>query len=49
MSLSDTRETLTTDGQRRLKRPRKATQRLSTTYILKEAFETLWSYERDGY
>ena len=43
------RENLTTDGRRSLKLLLKANKRLSTAYILKEAFETLWSYEREGW
>ena len=47
-TLLSNRENLTTDGRRSLKLLLKANKRLSTAYILKEAFETLWSYEREG-
>jgi len=48
-TLLSNRENLTTDGRRSLKLLLKANKRLSTAYILKEAFETLWSYEREGW
>ena len=43
------RENLTTQGRRSLKLLLKANQRLSTAYILKEEFEQLWSYHREGW
>lgn len=43
------RENLTTQGRRSLKRLLNANQRLSTAYILKEEFEQLWSYNREGW
>ena len=48
-TLLSNRENLTTDGRRSLKLLLKANRRLSTAYILKEAFGTLWSYEREGW
>ena len=48
-TLLSNRENLTTDGRRSLTLLLKANKRLSTAYILKEAFETLWSYEREGW
>ena len=43
------RENLTTQGRRSLKLLLNANQRLSTAYILKEEFEQLWSYNREGW
>jgi transposase len=43
------RENLTTQGRRSLKLLLKANKRLSTAYILKEEFEQLWSYHREGW
>jgi transposase len=43
------RENLTTQGRRSLKLLLSANKRLSTAYILKEEFEQLWSYNREGW
>lgn len=43
------RENLPTDGRRSLKLLLKANRRLSTAYILKEAFGQLGDYEREGW
>jgi transposase len=43
------RQNLTTQGRRSLKLLLKANKRLSTAYILKEEFEQLWSYNREGW
>ena len=43
------RENLTPQGRRSLKLLLNANQRLSTAYILKEEFEQLWSYNREGW
>ena len=43
------RENLTTQGRRSLKLLLNANHRLSMAYILKEEFEQLWSYNREGW
>jgi len=48
-TLLSRRENLTTQGRRSLKLLLNANQRLSTAYILKEEFEQLWSYNREGW
>jgi transposase len=48
-TLLSRRENLTTQGRRSLKLLLKANQRLNTAYILKEEFEQLWSYNREGW
>ena len=48
-TLLSNRENLTTQGRRSLKLLLNANQRLNTAYILKEEFEQLWSYNREGW
>lgn len=48
-TLLSRRENLTAQGRRSLKLLLNANQRLSTAYILKEEFEQLWSYNREGW
>lgn len=48
-TLLSRRENLTMQGRRSLKLLLSANQRLSTAYILKEEFEQLWSYNREGW
>jgi transposase len=43
------RENLTQDGRRSLKLLLAANKRLNTAYVLKEAFDQLWDYEREGW
>jgi len=48
-TLLSRRENLTTQGRRSLKLLLNANQRLNTAYILKEEFEQLWTYNREGW
>lgn len=43
------RENLTTQGRRSLRLLLKANNRLNTAYILRESFEQMWDYEREGW
>ena len=43
------RENLTMQGRRSLRLLLKANSRLNTAYILRESFEQLWDYEREGW
>ena len=43
------RENLTTQGRRSLRLLLKANSRLNTAYILRESFEQMWDYEREGW
>jgi len=43
------RENLTTQGRRSLRLLLKSNKRLSIAYILREEFEQLWSYQREGW
>jgi transposase len=43
------RENLTLDGRRALKTLLAANKRLNTAYVLKESFEQLWDYNREGW
>jgi transposase len=43
------RENLTLDGRRALKTLLAANKRLNTAYVLKESFEQLWDYRREGW
>lgn len=43
------RVNLTTNGRRSLRLLLKANKRLNVAYLLKESFEQLWSYEREGW
>jgi len=40
---------LTLDGKKALKTLSAANKRLNTTYVFKESFGQLWSYEREGW
>jgi len=46
---SDHKENLTTQGRRSLRLLLKANSRLNTAYILRESFEQMWDYEREGW
>jgi len=48
-TLLSNRENLTTQGRRSLKVLLNANHRLNIAYILKEEFEQLWSYNREGW
>jgi transposase len=48
-TLLSRKENLTLDGRRSLKKLLAANQRLNKAYLLKESFEQLWSYNRDGW
>ena len=43
------RENLDLDGRKALKTLLAANKRLNTAYLLKESFDQLWSYEREGW
>ncbi len=43
------KENLTTVGRRSLRLLLKANKRLSSAYILRESFEQMWDYEREGW
>ena len=43
------RENLTRDGRRSLKTLLAANKRLNTAYLLKESFDQLWDYNREGW
>lgn len=43
------KENLTTQGRRSLRLLLKANSRLNTAYILRESFEQMWDYEREGW
>ncbi len=43
------RENLSLDGRRALKKLLQANKRLSTAYVLKEAFGQLWDYKKEGW
>ena len=47
-TLLSRRENLTLDGRKALKTLLSANKLLNTTYVLKESFGQLWSYEREG-
>lgn len=48
-TLLSSRENLTLDGRRALKKLLGANRRLNTAYLLKESFGQLWDYEREGW
>ena len=48
-TLLSNRENLTLDGRKALKKLLAANKRLNTTYILKELFGQLWSYQTEGW
>ena len=48
-TLLSRRENLSLDGRQALKTLLAANKRLSTAYLLKESFDQLWSYEREGW
>ena len=48
-TLLSRKENLTLDGKRALKTLLAANKRLNTAYVLKESFDQLWSYEREGW
>jgi transposase len=43
------RENLTLDGRRALKVLLRANKRLNTAYLLKESFDQLWDYQKEGW
>lgn len=48
-TLLSSRENLTMDGRKALKKVLGANKRLNTAYILKESFGQLWSYKTEGW
>lgn len=48
-TLLSSKENLTTAGRKSLRLLLKANKRLHVAYLLKESFEQLWSYEREGW
>jgi transposase len=48
-TLLSNRENLTLEGRHALKTLLAANKRLNTAYLLKESFDRLWSYEREGW
>ncbi len=48
-TLLSSRENLTLDGRRALRKLLKANKRLHTAYLLKESFGQLWSYQTEGW
>jgi len=48
-TLLSNRENLSVDGRVALKHMLAANKRLNTAYLLKESFEQLWDYQREGW
>ena len=48
-TLLSSKENLTLDGRKALKKLLKANKRLHTAYLLKESFGQLWSYQTEGW
>ena len=48
-TLLSNRENLTRCGRRNLRKVLKANSRLNAAYLLRESFEQLWDYEREGW
>lgn len=48
-TLLSNRENLTLEGRRALAKLLKANHRLNVAYLLKESFDQLWTYEREGW
>ena len=48
-TLLSSKENLTLDGRRALRKLLKANKRLHTAYLLKESFGQLWSYQTEGW